>query len=163
MTRRFHSFALVLLSSVGLAACDTSLTTFFKPGVSVSRLQTDQTRCEVDALKDAPVANEVRQRPPMYFPGRSVCNAGGQCWREPGYWVGGGFYTVDTNAGLRARVLDMCMADKGYKPVTIPACSAAVKQAAPRAQTTTMPKLTDTTCVIRYEDDTWQIVSPVPG
>lgn len=152
-----------LLGFVGLAACDTSLSTFYKPGAAVTRLQTDQTNCEVQALKDVPVANQVRQRAPMYFPGRHYCDASGRCWTSPGYWVDGGIYTVDVNTDLRQRVLAQCMARKGYQPVTIPACSPQVKQAVPAAQTAKLPQLTQNSCVIRYEDGGFQIVSPTPG
>ncbi|WP_246139442.1 hypothetical protein [Falsiphaeobacter marinintestinus] len=154
-------YLLAILGFAGMVGCDTSLTTFYKPGVAVSRLQTDQTRCEVDALKDAPVANEIRQRPPVYLPGRRVCNSAGQCWTNPGYWVDGGFYTVDVNTDLRKRVLDMCMAGKGYEPITIPACSLQVREAVAPRQTTALPKLGPTTCVIKYQDKSWQIVTPV--
>lgn len=144
---------------VTLTACDTGLSTYYRSGVSVSRMQTETTRCEVAALKDAPVANQIRQRAPIYFPGSQYCGANG-CYYRPGYWVDGGIYTVDVNSNLRARVLDMCMAQKGYQPVSLPACSAAVAKAAPPRATTTLPTLSETSCVIRYEGDAWQIVTP---
>lgn len=164
MTLTARHFLIPSLLFVGLSGCDTSLTTFYKPGVAVSRMQNDQTTCEVQALKDAPVANEVRQRAPVFYPGRQVCNSSGQCWTNPGYWVPGGFYTVDVNTDLRNRVVDMCMAGKGYEPVTIPACAPQVKSAVAPRQTTALPTLGPTTCVIKYPDKSWQIVSPVaPG
>lgn len=134
---------------------------YHRPGVSVSRMQTETTECQVQALRDAPVANHIRQRPPVYFPGGRVCNAAGACWERPGYWMGGEVYTVDVNADLRARVTDMCMARRGYQPVSIPPCGDAVRKAAPPRQTTTLPDLTANTCVIRYDGGGWQIVNPV--
>ncbi len=151
--------SMFLISVVLLVGCDTSLSTYYRTGVSVSRLETDRTNCEVRALKDAPVANQIRQRPPIYFPGSRVCNTAG-CYQSPGYWVDGGIYTVDVNSGLRGRVLDMCMAGKGYQPVTIPRCSQAVSKAAPRTPTRKLPRLAENSCAIRYDDGSWQIVTP---
>lgn len=146
------------LAFLALTACDTSLSTYYQSGVSVSRMQTDTTRCEVQALKEAPVANQVRQRPPIYFPGSQYCGPGG-CYYRPGYWVDGGIYTVDVNADLRGRVQDLCMAQKGYQPVNLPACSVSVAAAAPPRATTTLPRLTENSCVVRYDDGSWQIVT----
>ena len=116
---------------------------------------------EVKALRDAPVANQIRQNPPVYYPGRTVCDAGGRCVQLPGRWVPGGFYTVDVNAGLRQRVETLCMAGKGYEPVELPRCSPAVREAAPVRATLRLPPLTSSACVIRYDDRSWQIVNPV--
>jgi len=145
----------LVLSSCGPVAM------YYREGVSVSRLDTDRTRCEVEALKDAPVANQVRQNPPIFIPGNRVCNAAGACYYEPGYWVGGGIYTVDVNADLRGRVMDMCMAGKGYQPVSLPRCTQAVKSAAVPQATVQLPRLTESTCVIVNDNGTWQIVNPV--
>jgi len=150
----------VLFGAVlALAACGP-LSLYYRPGVSVSRMQNDQTNCQVSALRKAPVANQVRQRPPIYFPGRQVCNSTG-CYYSPGYWVDGGIYTVDVNQDLRARVEDQCMARKGYQPVSVPLCSGAIKSAVTPAQTQTLPTLTENACAIRYDDGSWQIVNPV--
>jgi hypothetical protein len=144
--------------ALALGAC-APLSIYYRPGVSVAQLDTDTTRCQVQALNDAPVANQIRQRPPIYYPGSQYCDAKG-CITRPGYWVDGGFYTVDVNEPLRRRVLDMCMAQKGYQPVTVPRCSSAVEQAAPRTPTRTLPRLDESSCAIRYDDGTWQIVTP---
>jgi len=66
----------LLIAGLMLAAC-APLSIYYRSGVSVARMQTDQINCEVRALKDAPVANQIRQRPPVYFPGRQICHAGG--------------------------------------------------------------------------------------
>ncbi len=142
-----------------LAACATPLSIYYRPGVSVARMQTDQTRCQVSALRDAPVASQIRQRPPIYVPGRRVCDASGVCYTEPGYWVEGAIYTVDPNADLRARLETMCMAAKGYQPVSIPACPGAIAQAAAPARTRQLPTLSENSCAIRNQDGSWQIVT----
>jgi hypothetical protein len=152
--------AFSIAALLALSACDTGLSFYYKPGQSVSRLQTDHTNCEVQALRDAPVANEIRQSAPIYFPGRSYCDASG-CWSGPGYWAGGHVYTVDTNRGLRQRVLAQCMAQKGYQPVDLPACSPAVRSAVAPKQTTVIPKLTESSCAIRLDGGGWQIVPKV--
>lgn len=144
---------------MGLAAC-APLSIYSKPGVSVSRMQNDTTNCEVSALKDVPIANEIRQRPPVYITGPRVCS-NGTCSYAPGYWISGGFYTVDTNLDLRGRVRDQCMAKKGYQPASIPRCSQAIQAQVKPAITKTLPKLTETSCVVVHKDGTWQIVTPV--
>lgn len=148
----------LLVFALLVAACGP-LSLYYRPGVSVTRMQTDQTNCEVKALRDAPVASQIRQRPPVYFPGRQICNSTGSCYYEPGYWLDGGVYTVDVNADLRGRVLTLCMAEKGYQPVDIPPCPSNVASAVPPAQTRTLPTLTQNSCVIRNQDGSWQIVS----
>jgi hypothetical protein len=144
-----------------LTAC-APLSIYYRPGVSVSRMQNDQINCQVSALAKAPVANQVRQRPPIYFPGQQYCTASG-CYNSPGYWVSGGYYTVDTNKILRGNVEVQCMGGKGYQPVSVPLCSPGIKSSVAPAQTRTLPTLGENACSIRYDDGSWQIVNPVSG
>jgi len=132
---------------------------YYRPGVPVARMQADTTRCETRALREAPVATQIRQYPPTYVAPRRVCDAQGNCWVRPGYWVEGPIYTVDANAGLRARVTRLCMAEKGYTPVSLPLCPDQVRRATPPGVTTVLPPLTQDACVIRHRDGTWQIVT----
>ncbi len=148
----------IVAAGLALAGC-APLAIYHRPGVSVSRMQTDTTNCAVAALKDAPVANQIRRDPPIYIPGRRYCGGAG-CYYGPGYWVGGGIYTVDVNQDLRNRVRDMCMAQKGYQPVSLRRCSDAVARGVPRAATRTLPALAPNSCAIPYRDGTWQIVTP---
>ena len=157
--RRMKHIALMAGAAFTLAAC-APLSIYYRPGVSVSRMQTDQTRCQVGALRDAPVANQIRQRPPIYFPGGQYCNASG-CYYRPGYWVDGGYYTVDVNAGLRGQVETQCMASKGYQPITVQLCDPGIKSQVVPMQTRTLPTLSEQSCSIRYDDGSWQIVTPV--
>lgn len=147
-----------LLAIALLAAC-APLSTYYKPGVSVARLNTDETACEVSSLRDAPVANQLRQRPPVFVPGGRICNAAGVCYQRPGHWVSGGYYTVDVNQGLRVRLMDMCMARKGYQPVSIPRCNPGVANAATPGVTRVLPKLNEKSCAILNQDGSWQIVN----
>jgi hypothetical protein len=146
-------------AGMALVACGP-LSLYYRPGVSVTRMQNDQISCEVGALKDAPVANELRQRPPIFIPGRQICGTGG-CYTNRGYWVSGGSYTVDLNSDLRSRVETQCMSRKGYQPIDVPLCTGAVKASFPPGQTQVLPKLTQSTCAVRYDDGSWQIVNPI--
>lgn len=156
---RMRSFIKICVFGMAVSGCGP-LSIYYKPGVAVSRMQTDTLNCEVKALNDAPVANQIRQRPPVYYPGRQYCS-GGNCTYRAGYWVSGGFYTVDVNASLRSRVEDQCMAQIGYQPVRLPRCSAGVAAQVPTAATRTLPQLTENSCSIINDDGTWQIVTPV--
>lgn len=151
----------IIAAGLTLAAC-APLAIYYRPGVSVSRLESDTLACEVRALRDAPVANQIRHRPPVFIPGARICNADGTCYERPGRWVSGGIYTVDVNAGLRQRVQDTCMAAKGYRPVSLPRCSAAVARSAPPAVTSVLPGLREDSCAIFNDDGSWQIVTPAP-
>ncbi len=143
-----------------LAGC-LPLSIYHREGVSVAKMQSDKTTCEVAALRDVPEARQWRRGPSQYIPGPRICDAAGNCRYGPGYYVPGALYTVDANAGLRARVMDQCMAQKGYTEVSLPPCSAAVARAAPPGATRVLPKLTSTSCVIRNQGGSWQIVSQV--
>lgn len=149
---------LFLILALALSSCGP-LAIFYKQGASVARMQNDQTNCEVGALKDAPVANQTRQGPPVFIPGNRYCNSAGQCTYTDGYWLPGRIYTVDVNSDLRGRVLAQCMARKGYRPVEIPPCPASVSNQVTPARTQTLPKLTDKSCAIKNNDGSWQIVT----
>lgn len=155
-------YVTIIAASLALAACGGPLSLYYRPGVAVSRMQSDETNCQVQALKSAPVAEQIRQRSPIFYPGRQICGSGG-CYYSPGYWIDGGIYSVDVNAGLRARVEAQCMAAKGYQPVNVPLCSGAVKSAVAPRQTRTLPELTQATCAIRHDDGSWQIINPISG
>ena len=94
-----------------VAACGP-LPAYYKQGASVSRLEADTLSCETSALQQAPVANEIRQHPPVFYPGHRYCS-GGDCYYRPGYWADGGIYSVDVNKQLRQRLETSCMASNG--------------------------------------------------
>ncbi len=153
-----RSVFIALLGVIGLAAC-ADLQTYYKPGVAVDRLNRDTLACEVKALKDVPQNIVVRRLPPIYVPGKRVCDGDGNCTSRRGYYVPGGVERYDPNDGLRLRVERQCMADKGYAPVSIPACPDGVSRATVPAATTRLPQLTETSCVIRNSDGSFQIVN----
>jgi hypothetical protein len=152
---------LPLCAAALLAGC-APMSIYYRPGVSVARMQQDSTRCDVEALRQAPVATQIRQAPPTYIPGPRVCNQDGECWTRPGYWMSGEVYSYDANANLRDRVKQLCMAEKGYSPISLPACPAEIKSTTPPGVTTVLPPLTAQACVIRNKDGSWQIVTPQP-
>ncbi len=149
---------LILPCLLVLSAC-APMTTYYKPGATVSALGRATTECQVKALKDVPTSVQVRRLPPEYVPPRRICNAAGQCRVLRGHYIPGEVISFDPNDGLRRRVEGQCMADRGYAPVTIPACPDGVARAAPRAATTTLPSLRETSCVIRNRDGSFQIVN----
>jgi hypothetical protein len=148
----------VLLLCAGLAAACAPLSIYYKPGVSVEKLQKDTLQCEVKALRDAPVANQIRQSPPRFIPPRQYCN-GSKCYTRPGHWIPGHTYTVDVNKPLRKRVEHSCMANRGYIPAEIPACPSGVSQAAKGPATTRLPALNENSCFIRNDDGSFRIVT----
>ena len=157
MIKSFKASAIIaaILTATGCAP----LTLYYKPGAEVSRMQTDSLLCETQALKDAPVASEIRQNPPVFFPGRQICN-GTDCYTGPGYWAEGSIYTVDVNRGLRTRIEQNCMANKGYQLTQLKICTPSIEQAAQPGQTTRLPSLSENSCAIRNKDGSFQIVEP---
>lgn len=123
MTHRmlFHRRGAAALLLLGLASCGP-LPVYYNEGRDQTRTNSDTVTCKLEALKEAPVANQIRQRPPVYYPGRQHCHDG-KCWSSPGYWVDGGSYTVDVNQGLRRQLEQRCMAQKGYRRLELPRCT----------------------------------------
>lgn len=155
------SLRLLLVRCAGLlllASC-TPLSIYYQEGASVTRLQTDQLNCEIAALSDVPVNNQIRQGPPTYIPTRRYCDAAGSCYTRGGFFEPGIIYTVDVNADLRKRAEEQCMAQMGYTPVTVPNCPSAIFRAAPKAETQVLPRLSAQSCAIKYQDGSWQIVN----
>ncbi|WP_299280683.1 hypothetical protein [uncultured Tateyamaria sp.] len=141
----------------GLSGC-APVSTYYAEGVSFAQLERDNTRCDVAALRDAPVATKVRQYPPRYI-SRKVCNHKGHCYNHGGYWVPGEIYSVDVNADLRARVKSLCMGDRGYRPVEVPTCPRGVAEAAPLGPSPVLPRLNSASCAIRTEGGGFRIVT----
>lgn len=147
------SAALLVLTSCA------PLSIYHREGAPVSRMQSDLLSCEISALADVPVNNQIRQEPPVYIPARRYCDADGHCYTRGGYFEAGRIYTVDVNADLRDRAETQCMANEGYMPVTIPNCPNSVFRAVPQASTEVLPRLNPRSCAIRYQDGSWQIVT----
>ncbi len=149
----------LLIPLMVLASCGP-LSLYYREGESVSRMQTETTQCQVQALKDAPVANQIRQNPPVYWPGRTYCDGRGYCYRTPGWWQPGNVYTVDVNQDLRNTVEAQCMAQKGYRPVSLPPCKSGVKSKVAPVRTTKLPPLSSASCFVKFDDGSFQIITP---
>ena len=150
------------LSVLGLAALVLSacgpLGLYHKAGVPVAAMNNTLTDCEVEALAKVPVDQRIERDPIRIVP-RRICDSAGNCTVVYDR-VGGEVRTYDANAGLRARVMNQCMANKGFTYVNLPACSQGVKRAAPAGATTVLPRLAPNSCAIRNADGTFQIVTP---
>lgn len=103
-----------------LAGC-APVPVYYKDRTTFAVLEQDLTACEIQALREAPVANEIRQDAPVYYPGRRVCRDG-RCYHTSGYWREGRIYTVDVNASLRKRAETSCMVQKNYSVVEAQRC-----------------------------------------
>ncbi len=161
--KRMKTVLRLLVPLALLAGCGP-LSMYYREGESVSRMQAETTECQVQALKDAPVANQVRQSPPTYWPGRTYCDGRGRCYRTGGWWEPGRVYTVDVNQGLRNTVEAQCMAKKGYRPVSLPPCKQSVKSGVPPTRTTVLPPLGTASCFVKFDDGSFQIITPgLPG
>ncbi|WP_300029998.1 hypothetical protein [uncultured Roseobacter sp.] len=141
-----------------LTAC-APVEMYYNAGTEVSRLDADLLGCQVAAAQDVPVSNQTRREPPQFYPGRRICRSDGSCYTTGGWYEPGDVYTVDVNAGLRGRVTEQCMADRGYAQVSIPRCTGEKARNAIPAVTLVLPELTPQSCIIRNQDKTWQIMN----
>ncbi|MEL6808416.1 MAG: hypothetical protein AAFO97_11600 [Pseudomonadota bacterium] len=137
------------IAALCLSGC-LPVSTYYAEGVTAAQFARDDTNCDVQALREAPVANQTRQSAPRYIP-RRTCDAAGNCYSHGGYWVPGEIYTVDVNADLRARVKGLCMSDRGYAPVELPACPRGVAEAAPPGPSPVLPRLNPNSCAIKTD------------
>ena len=150
-----------LLGGVSLLAACAPMELYYQSGGSVARMQDNLLNCEVAALRDAPVASEIRRSAPVFVPSRRYCS-GGHCYHRGGYFVDGQVYTVDVNARLRSDLEARCMRNKGYTPVELPDCPTRLAREIGPGQTDVMPPLTQSSCVIRDNSGMWQIIQAAP-
>ena len=118
--RMFRSTAILGILAGILLGCGPA-EVYYKDATSFASLEQDLLACDVQALKEAPVANEIRQGPPIFYPGRRICKDG-SCYHTGGYWREGRIYTVDTNAALRSRIAQSCMLQKNYSLIEAQRC-----------------------------------------
>ena len=151
---------MILLTFLAALAGCSPFAIYYREGAEVSRMQTDQTNCQVAALKDVPESRQIRRTPPRYIPGPRYCDSRGRCSYGPGYYIPGDVYTYDANAALRNQVTQQCMAQKGYARVELPRCSGSVAQSVQPGITRVLPPLSQSSCVVKNRGGSWQIVSP---
>lgn len=151
-------FVLLLI----LSACAPA-PVYYREGASIAKMEDDLLNCRVAAVKDAPVATELRRGAPRYYPGYVRCHNGGQCYRTGGYFYPGEVYSVDVNASLRSDLQNRCMARKGYAPVELPRCRTGTTAATVTDQTASsdiMPPLSQNSCIIEGNGGPAQIIDP---
>lgn len=143
MIRKAFAFAVVL----GLAACQTGpVSVLYKEGSTRSERQDAYDQCFIAALKEVP-QNMVTEVTGGYsYPGTVTCNDKGVCAEIGGYTTPIESYSYDTNEKLRDRLIDRCLANKGYTGVTVPYCQTKEERAAYRMQVA-QPPISQLTCV----------------
>lgn len=133
---------LFVSASLALLTGCAPVEVYHKAGASLSRLQADETACQVDALKQVPVARMTRITPIRTLP-REVCNGAGKC-RVVYMEFGGEVETYDANLDLRKKVEAQCMANNGYSQIELPMC-----ETAPATLPGKVPALTSNSCAVR--------------
>ena len=135
----------LLSLAVLLAGCGP-IPVYHKAGVSLREYRDDVLACQVAALRDAPVATQIRRDPARYIPARRICDAAGNCTYEGGYWIPGEVYSVDVNESLRRELNGRCLAAEGYDRHELPRCPPEMSTVLPAE---TLPPLSSRTCVRR--------------
>ena len=102
----------------------------------------------------------TRVLPGPILPPQQICDAAGNCTTYPARRLPPDIVTEDANADLRKQVVAQCMGQRGYEYVRIPHCPAAITNAVTPKQTQVLPRLAETSCVVRGPNGTWQIVTP---
>lgn len=134
---------LLVGAAFGLLAGCVPVEVYHKSGASLARLQSDETACQVSALKQVPVNRMTRISPIRTLP-QQICDRPGRC-RVVYVEFGGELETYDANAPLRKKVEAQCMADKGYAQVELPICTDNVPQTLPGK----VPPLSGASCAVR--------------
>jgi len=132
---------------------------YHKPGAAPDQIEANLTGCQVDALERVPRDIRTRYIPPQYAP-YTYCHHQGHCYTRSRLLHPGYTESYDANAGLRARVVEQCMAQAGYRPVALPQCDPDRVRAADIAAEAPQPRLDGTSCAVRLPSGEWRIVTP---
>ena len=141
----------LLIPLLVLSSC-SPLSLYYREGESVSRMQSETTQCRVAALKDAPVANQVRQTAPTLLAGAHLLRRAGQMLPNPGL--------VGTRANLHGRCQSRpaqygrstMHGPKRVSPRQPAPCRQNVKSRVPATPTTTLPPLSTESCFVKFDD-----------
>lgn len=150
MMRRFSCLCLAALT----ACAPPPL--YHKPGAGPAQVEALRTHCEVAALRDVPRDIRTNYVPPRYIP-RFYYGPHGHFHSGFVLTSPGRVESYDANADLRARVVDQCMAEAGFRPVRLPACASDLPAPPPG---TALPPLGPTSCARRLPGGGWQVVTP---
>lgn len=142
-------FAWLALCGAVLSGCN--YTVYHQPGKTIEDRDRDLLRCDVRALKQAPVATELRYQAPVLRE-RKICDNNGNCITDT-YWSDPEPYTVDVNEPLRARIKKQCILDKGYTEVSLPKCETGDSVSIPAR----MGQLGAQSCLVRDQRGTLRI------
>ncbi len=151
----------VLVALCLVAACGPP-GLYYKQGVPVQHLLSDEAQCGLDSVRAVPVDNRTRFIPGTREP-RRICDAAGKCttiWVQvtPDRWE-----TYDANEDTRRNFERNCMITKGYQRISLPSCSSQIAENVLLSQSQVMPPLTQESCAVRLRGGGWQIVTPGLG
>lgn len=149
---------LCLVCLVMLGACAPPAL-YHKPGAAPAQIEANLTTCLVSALNQVPRDIRTRYIPAQYAPYR-YCNSRGRCYTRHRLISPARTESYDANEALRARVTEQCMAQAGYRPVSLPQCDPDRVRAAQIAADTPQPRLEATSCTLRLPTGEWRIVTP---
>lgn len=157
MLRKSLIFIAISSALVGCAASQTDYDRFkagqplrnlpYKAGATEASTARVQTNCQVEAVQRVPAQQVIESTPGFTTPTQTYCNRIGSqviCNTTGGQTFGGGVTTTDANAGLRQKVFGQCMADRGYRYVSLPPCP----QGAQFQKSNGLPPLTARTCYL---------------
>lgn len=125
MMKRFALAITGLTTIMMLSGCST-VTLLWKPGTSVTQKQYDYDECTIEAIRKVPVNQVTNYTPGYYSPGTTQCRRVGDkvaCYQVGEVNIPGNISTYDKNQALRTRVLDRCLAAKGYQQKQVPVCT----------------------------------------
>ena len=157
MKKTAASFAIALQL---LTACEPATQHgYWREGVSYQNVKSERTDCEVSALNTVPRETAVRAVPGYVTP-IQVSPISTQCYGNGNYRacttsggavtggqvIGGGVYSYDQNAALRAQVTDQCLVKKGYQKVVFPTCTS--EQAKRAVTSSQLPAFDKVDCVV---------------
>jgi hypothetical protein len=136
--------ALSLRTSVGLGflgfflvgCVPTTQEGLWLEGSTRAQTQSDETDCQLEALRKVPRETAVTSVPGYYTP-MSVSPISTQCFGNGAYrsctttggtvsggqLIGGGVQTYDPNSALRRQVAEQCLTAKGYEGTSFPTCT----------------------------------------
>lgn len=148
---------LVLALAVLVACAPPAL--YHKPGASPALVERTRTNCEVAALRAVP--RDIRTRfIPAQYSYMPFCNHFGTCFHRTHMIQPPRTESYDANDGLRARVVDQCMAEAGFRPVSLPQCDPDRVRSANLPPDTAQPPLGANSCALRLPSGQWRIVTP---
>ncbi len=155
-----HRARLSLLALACLAACSPP-SLYHKPGGNVGALDRDLTACRAAAAREVPQAIRTRTIAPDTML-RPVCLPNGHCYWDSVTLRPAQIETYDANTDLRAEVIRLCMADKGYALIDLPACGPSAAERPAIRPDSPLPALSDRSCALRTNAGRWRVVTPGP-